>query len=89
MLALGERNTQPISFYASLLKKATVDEAGRNGLPVMKTEFAEKQSKLNMTAQKIHPSLIQLQLWRHIDLIACKDIGSLENSVQWHNFDNE
>ena len=43
MLALGERNTQPISFYASLLKKATVDEAGRNGLPVMKTGFAEKQ----------------------------------------------
>ena len=35
VLALGERNTQPISFYASLLKKATVDEAGRNGLPVM------------------------------------------------------
>ena len=89
MLALGERNTQPISFYASLLKKATVDEAGRNDLPVMKTGFAEKQSKLNMTAQKIHPPLIQLQLWRHIDLIACKDIGSLENSVQWHNFDNE
>ena len=71
------------------VKKAKVDEAGRNGLPVMKTGFAEKQSKLNMTAQKIHPSLIQLQSWRHIDLIACKDIGSLENSVQWHNFDNE
>ena len=29
VLALGERNTQPISFYASLHQKVTEDEAGQ------------------------------------------------------------
>ena len=32
VLALGERNTQPISFYASLHQKVTEDEAGKNGI---------------------------------------------------------
>ena len=60
VLALGECNTQPISFYVSLHQKVTEDEAGKNGIVCDEKGFCSDRYQIEHDGSGIHPLLIQL-----------------------------
>ena len=56
VLALGQRNTQPISFYASLHQKVTEDEAAENGVLFEEKEFSSETKQIESACSESSPS---------------------------------
>ena len=81
MLALGERNTQPISFYASLHQKVTEDEAGKNGIVCDEKGFYWDRYQIEHDGSGNSPST-DSTMTPEKDLIDCTDIDSLEISIK-------
>ena len=81
VLALGECNTQPISFYASLYQKVTEDEAGKNGIVCDEKGFCSETYQIDHDGSENSPST-DSTITPDDDLIDCTDIDSLENSMK-------
>ena len=81
VLALGERNTQPISFYVSLHQKVTEDEAGKNGIVCDEKGFGSDRYQIEHDGSGNSPSTDSTMTPEN-DLIDCTDIDSLENSIK-------
>lgn len=83
VLALGERNIQPISFYAGLHQNATEDEAGKNGIVCDGKGFCSETEQIEHDSSENSPSTDSTAVKTpDIDLIACTDLDSLENSIK-------
>ena len=82
VLALGERNTQPMSFYASLHQKATEHEAEKNEIVSEEKGFYSDLQQTEHACLVSSPSLDSSgDTSPTIDQVHCNDIDNLENRV--------